>query len=195
MTQRSQSIRSCAGCRQRDERDTLVRFVLAGDPPAVVPDVRRRGAGRGVSTHASLRCLQQAVRSGAFRRAFRRDVQVDADQLASWAGGQYGRRIDGLLGAAHRSGKAVAGSDRVRQALAARPGCLLVVARDARGDRDEIMRSAERLGSACLVHADRAGLGTLFGRESVAVAAVTDAAIAEELQVAARCVTGLAEAS
>jgi predicted RNA-binding protein YlxR (DUF448 family)/ribosomal protein L7Ae-like RNA K-turn-binding protein len=191
----AEAIRSCAGCRQKDARDALLRFVLAGDPPAVVPDVRRRGPGRGVSIHASRRCLQQAVRSGAFKRAFKRELTLDAEQLAVWAEGQYGRRIDGLLGAAHRSGKAVAGTDRVRQALAARQVQLLVVARDARGDRDEIMRSAERLGSACLVHADTAGLGTLFGREAVAVAAVTDAAIAEELQVAARCVTGLAEAS
>jgi predicted RNA-binding protein YlxR (DUF448 family)/ribosomal protein L30E len=185
----------CAGCRQKGERNGLLRFVLAGDPPAVVPDVRRRGAGRGVSVHPRRRCLDAAVRAGAFKRAFKRPVAPDASELAHWAESQYGRRIDGLLSSAHRAGHAVYGTDRVRDALRERQVRLLVVASDARGDREEIIRSAERLGGACLVHADRTALGALFGRESVAVAAVTDPAIAEELQVAARCVAELAEAS
>ncbi|MDD9932261.1 MAG: DUF448 domain-containing protein [Myxococcales bacterium] len=192
---RTDSIRSCAGCRQKGDRDVLLRLVLSGDPPELVPDVRRRAGGRGVSVHPTRTCLTKAVRTGALKRAFRRELSPDVDQLASWAGGQYGRRIDGLLSSAHRAGKAVAGSERVREAVRERQALLLVVASDARGDRDEIMRSAERLGGACLVHSDRQALGRLFGRESIAVAAVTDAGIAEELQVAARCVAELAEAS
>jgi histidine ammonia-lyase len=52
------------------------------------------------------------------------------------------------------------------------------------------------LGGSCLVLGDKASLGLLFGRQSVAVVAVTDTLIAEQLQRAARCAAALdAEAS
>lgn len=193
---RSQTLRTCVGCRQTDERTALVRFVLAGDPPQLVPDVPRRAAGRGVSVHPNRRCLEAAVRSGALRRGLRTQQPADADQLARWASGQYARRVTGLLGAAYRSGGAAVGTERVREAIARRGVALLIVARDAGGNQEELVRSAERLGGNCMVYADKASLGRLFGRETVAVVAVTDSGIASELQHAARCAAELvAEAS
>ena len=194
--QRTDSQRICAGCRQHEAREELLRFVLAGDPPELVPDVRRRTGGRGVSVHPRRRCLETAVKSGALRRGLRSAGCADAATLARWAIEQYARRIEGLLGAAQRSGYAVIGQERVRDAMARREVALLIVAGDAAENREELMRSAERLGGSCLVHADKAELGRLFGRETVAVVAVTERAIAKELQHAARCAAELvAEAS
>jgi predicted RNA-binding protein YlxR (DUF448 family) len=184
-----EAVRTCVGCRQRDERTALMRFVLAGDPPQIVPDVARRAGGRGVSVHARRHCLETAVRSGALRRGLKADVPgVNADELARWASGQYARRLNGLLLAAQRGGHAAVGTERVRDAIARRRAALLVVAGDASDAREELMAAAERLGGHCVLFGDKAGLGRLFGRETVAVVAVTDGNIAQEMQRAARCV-------
>jgi ribosomal protein L7Ae-like RNA K-turn-binding protein len=146
--------------------------------------------------HPSRRCLDAAVRSGALRRGLRTEHNADAEQLARWAGGQFARRVTGLLSAAYRSGGAVIGSERARDAIARRNVALLIVASDAGSSRDELMQAAERLGGHCLVYSDKTSLGRLFGRETVAVVAVTDSDIASEVQHAARCAAELiAEAS
>jgi predicted RNA-binding protein YlxR (DUF448 family) len=171
--------RLCVGCRQHDERSALLRLVLAGDPPRVVPDVARGARGRGVSVHATRRCLQAAVRTGAVRRGLRSAVDSTADELAGWASGQYQRRIEGLLIAAQRSGLAALGSERVRDAIAQRRVALLVLAKDAGEGQQDQQRAAERLGGRCMLFGDKAELGRLFGRELVAVVAITDPTMAE----------------
>ena len=171
--------RLCAGCRQHDERTALLRLVLAGDPPRAVPDVARGARGRGVSVHATRRCLQAAVRTGAVRRGLRSAVDSSADELAGWASGQYTRRIEGLLIAALRSGAAAVGSERVRDAIAQRRVALLLLAHDAGEGQQDLQHTAERLGGRCVLFSDKAGLGRTFGREMVAVVAITDATIAE----------------
>jgi predicted RNA-binding protein YlxR (DUF448 family)/ribosomal protein L7Ae-like RNA K-turn-binding protein len=183
--------RLCAGCRQHDERTALLRLVLAGDPPRAVPDVARGARGRGVSVHATRRCLQAAVRSGAVRRGLRSAVDSSADELAGWASGQYTRRIEGLLIAAQRSGAAAIGSERVRDAIAQRRVALLVLANDAGEGQQELQGAAERLGGRCMLFGDKAALGRLYGRELVAVVAITDTTIAQALRSAADCIAEL----
>ena len=191
MTDRAPNQRMCVGCRQKDERGALLRFVVAGDPPQVVPDVSRRSNGRGASVHPLRRCLDAAVRSGSLRRALKVEIETDADALALWAHGQYGRRLAGLLTAAHRGGRAVVGTERVRDAITAKRAVLLVVAGDAADSRDELMRSVERLGGQCLVYGDRASLGQLFKLEMVAVLAITDRELAVEVKTAAECAAAI----
>ena len=189
----SEQARTCVGCKQRDERGALLRLVLAGDPPEVVPDVRRGGAGRGASVHPRRACLDAAVKSGAIRRAFKRELQTDSGQIAAWARDQYQRRIDGLIVSASQSGQAVAGTERVRDAIASRRVCMLIVAGDAAESRSEVMDAAARLGGSCLVHANKSHLGGLFNRDQIAVVAVTDSAIAHALDEASRNAAALVE--
>jgi ribosomal protein L7Ae-like RNA K-turn-binding protein len=125
----------------------------------------------------------------------RTTVVVDAEQLADWASGQYARRFEGLLRAAHRGGLAVVGTERVRDAISSQRAVLLIVAGDASARRQELVAAAQRLGRSCIVHADNVELGRLFDRETVAIAAITDSDIAEELQHAFACAALLAEAS
>jgi uncharacterized protein len=199
MSQRHEPVRTCVGCRQKDGRLALLRFVWAGDPPQLVPDVPRRASGRGVSIHPRRRCLDAAARNGALVRGLRAGVpagiKVDPDQLADWATGQYMRRFEGLLIGAYRSGHAVIGADRARDVMSTQRAVLLIVAADAADKRQELMAAAERLGKSCIVYADKAKLGGLFGRETVGVVAVTDVDIAAELQHAMQCAALLAEAS
>lgn len=190
------SARTCVGCRQEDDRNALLRFVLAGDPPTFVPDVTRRASGRGVSVHPTRRCIEAAVRTGALRRGLRAQTvhaAPSADELADWARGQYARRVDGLLVAAFRSGHAELGADAVGAAIATRRAAALIVAGDATENRQDLLASAQRLGASCIVYADKASLGRLFGRETLAVIAITDSDLAVELQRAARCAAVLAE--
>ncbi|HMI92544.1 MAG TPA: DUF448 domain-containing protein [Polyangiales bacterium] len=190
-----QGARLCAGCRQHDEREALLRLVLADDPPRIVPDVARGARGRGVSVHATRRCLQSAVRSGALQRGLRVTVETSADELATWAAGQYARRLEGLLAAAHRTRGAAVGSERVRDAIAQRSVELLVLAHDAGEGQQDLQQTVERLGGRCALYGDKESLGRLFGRELVAVLAITDPAIAEAARSALRCLGELGGAA
>ncbi|WP_297104374.1 YlxR family protein [Tessaracoccus sp.] len=59
-------IRTCIGCRARDEQGALLRLVRRGD--VVVDGTRPRLSGRGAYVHAG--CLDLAVKRQAIRRAF-----------------------------------------------------------------------------------------------------------------------------
>lgn len=189
--------RTCVGCRETAHRRALLRFVLAGDPPTVVPAVRHGDAGgRGASVHPRYRCLVAAVERGGFKRAFKRDFPgLSAQQLSTWAREQYLRRVTGLMTAAARGGFAAVGTDAVRTALADDTArvALLVVAEDAAGRRDELTATAARLGRRCVVIGDKEHLGGLFGRASLGVVAILHEDIAAEVSAAMQCVAELAE--
>lgn len=192
-SEKAQSERTCVGCRQSDSRDALLRFVLMGDPPQLVPDVRRRAPGRGVSVHPRYGCVEQAAKSGAFKRAFKCNVHASAQELAGFARGQYERRVGGLIQAARRAGRLAVGTDAVRASMASGETALLLVAVDAAGRRQELMNQADRLDGRCVVFGTKDSLGELLGRSSVAVIAVSDAGIAEEIRRAAQGAAELAE--
>jgi predicted RNA-binding protein YlxR (DUF448 family) len=68
--------RTCIGCRRICSTHDLVRLVLVDGCPTV--DRERRLPGRGASIHPSADCVRQAVKRGAFERAFRRAVAAVA---------------------------------------------------------------------------------------------------------------------
>ncbi|WP_446665533.1 YlxR family protein [Flexivirga sp. B27] len=81
---RHAGLRTCVGCRARDERSALLRVVaLAGNDAArtdvslLVPDERGRLPGRGAWLHPRLDCLDLAVQRRAFPRALRITHGVD----------------------------------------------------------------------------------------------------------------------
>ena len=71
-------VRTCIGCRRREDHTKLVRLALeeVAGSRSVRPDWRRRMPGRGAWLHPDSACLQAAVRRGAFARAFRSAVDV-----------------------------------------------------------------------------------------------------------------------
>jgi uncharacterized protein len=95
MTAADGPIRTCVGCRRRGPATELLRVVVApgatgpagepvpdpsgGEPRAVpvVPDPRRRAAGRGAWVHPDPGCVDLAVRRRAFARALRVSGPVD----------------------------------------------------------------------------------------------------------------------
>jgi predicted RNA-binding protein YlxR (DUF448 family)/ribosomal protein L7Ae-like RNA K-turn-binding protein len=189
----SEGNRSCIGCRQRDDREVLLRFVADGS--ALAPDIRRRRDGRGASVHPRYRCVEAAVRSGALRRALSLagEPSLSARELAASAAGQYLRRAEGLLASGRRAHRIALGTEAVRTAIGAHSIQLLLIARDAEGSRDELRGAAERLGRSCLVWNTKQELGRLFGRATLSIVGVLDAGIATELRHVVRCATELAE--
>jgi len=186
--------RTCAGCRETRARDELVRLAVVPEPPYVVPDARGRLGGRGVWVHADRKCIETAAKRGGFSRSLRRPVSVDPEAVAEGIRMQVERRLEGLLMGAHRGRKIAVGTDAVRESLAEGRIRLLLVAEDAAGRRDELMASAERLGKACVVFGAKVDVGRLFGRDEVAVVAIEDGGIAEEVRRASAHLAGLRRA-
>ncbi len=188
----SESVRTCAGCRARDARAALLRFVESPDG-VLIADVKHVLPGRGVSVHPKRACVEAAVTRGGFARALRHEVTVDWRELARDAADQIRRRAMGLVVAAWRSRQAAVGTDAVRDAMRSGKVELLVVAADAAGRRDELEAAAKALGRACVVAGTKEELGRLLGRGDVGVLAILHSGIADELSRALGRATELSE--
>ena len=187
--------RTCVGCRHRDAKSALLRFAIQDAAPRLVPDVRSRLPGRGVSVHPRRECVERALKRGGFAKAIGGAVGLDLDAVCALAASQYERRAFGLIGAAHRAKAAAVGTDSVRDALTSGGVPLLIVADDAAGRREELTAVTERLGGRALVFTDKVTLGRLVGRAEVAVLAVLDSRIAEEVATAVARAQALSAAS
>lgn len=65
-------LRTCIGCRVRDEQSALIRFVRRGDQ--VVEATTPRAEGRGAYLHEG--CFDLAVKRHAIRRAFGSNAEL-----------------------------------------------------------------------------------------------------------------------
>ena len=75
--------RTCVGCRQVVSQAHLLRLAVVED--RVVPDPRRRAAGRGVYVHARPDCLRAAGKGGLARSLKRNVSRPELDAIASVA--------------------------------------------------------------------------------------------------------------
>ena len=74
----SAPVRTCVGCRSSGPATELVRLVLT--PAGVAPSAR--SAGRGAWLHPRVECVRLAVKTRAFARAFKHNVNLStADEL------------------------------------------------------------------------------------------------------------------
>jgi predicted RNA-binding protein YlxR (DUF448 family) len=101
----------------------MIRFVLHPEE-GLVADVACRLPGRGVWVSAERAALEKAARRGGFSRGFGRAVTAPAD-LVDQTASLLRRRALNLIGLARRAGDAIAGFERVKDALKA------TMARDA----------------------------------------------------------------
>lgn len=68
----AQPVRTCAGCRERAEKDSLLRIVARDG--IGVPDVTQTAPGRGAYLHRSMACLDRAFRRRSLGRALRTEI-------------------------------------------------------------------------------------------------------------------------
>ncbi len=171
--------RSCVGCREATDPETLIRVVL-GPEGQVVPDLGRRFHGRGAWLHPRPECLQQAARRG-LPRSFRAPVKTTAAELWASIRDAADRRVEGLVSAAWRAKKLDLGADAVRDALAQGRARLILVATDARAAADTPGVDRALAAGQVRVWGTKATLGRATGRAELGVVAVLDEGLAEAL--------------
>jgi uncharacterized protein len=184
-------IRRCLVTGMRLRKERLVRFAL--DPDGViVPDVAASLPGRGYWLEARREVVALAVKKRAFARAARRDVVIPAD-LADRVEALLALRCRDAIGLARRAGLAVAGFEKVAQALKAGGiGTLLCALDAAANGREKIAALARALGvdGEIIAVLNSAELGAAFGRDHIVHAALGRGALAERLRADARRLGG-----
>jgi predicted RNA-binding protein YlxR (DUF448 family)/ribosomal protein L7Ae-like RNA K-turn-binding protein len=174
--------RQCAGCAKRDLADRLVRVVLGPDGTLAV-DLADSRFGRGAHVHASIECMQKALRGG-FAKVFKCKVEGTVEALGEQITISADRRIEGLLAGARRGKLAISGADVVRAAYRDGTAALVVVASDAAAAAKlpEIQEAIAQ-GKA-IAWSNKQRLGAIFGRDEVAVCAVLHEGVANAIGTA-----------
>lgn len=181
--------RTCVGCRAVAPPSELARLV-EGPGGAVAVDVRSRSGGRGAWVHASRKCIEQAVK----RRAAERSLGLnpaqgqDAARVLAEVAQALARKVTSLLTAGRRGGHVVVGVEPTEDALRAGGVSLLLLAKDA-GATARSLSEGTKVRSA--EWATRDALGKIFGRQEVAVVAVTRAELAAEVVATIERLAGL----
>jgi len=165
----------------------LIRFVVSPDGH-IVPDIASRLPGRGLWLTARRDIVDRAVVKRLFARAARRPVSAPpglADRLEAL----LVQRCIEAVGLARRAGLAVAGFEKVREAVRTGKSALLLAALDgAEGGRSKLAGLAGDLPLAVVLSA--AELGIAFGREHVVQAAVGRGPLCGRLAADAKRIAG-----
>lgn len=172
----------------------MIRFVIGPDG-AVVPDLEGGLPGRGLWLSAQRAVVERAVARNVFAKAARRAVRVDP-ALPGRLEAMLERRCLDLIGLARRSGQALAGFEKVREALrggqvgrGGAPG-LLLAARDGAADGRAKLRALA--GELPLLEEFEAGaLGAALGRDNAVHAVLARGALVDRLKAEAGRLTGL----
>ena len=142
--------------------DGMIRFV-AGPDHQLYPDIEGRLPGRGMWLSARRDVVNTAVAKTSFAKAARQKLDVPAD-LADRLEALLRRRCLDILGLARRAGQVVSGYEKVRAALKAGDGAVLLAASDAAEDGvGKIGALAPNLPVVRSLTADE--LGAAFGRD------------------------------
>ena len=147
----------------------MLRFVVGPDG-MIVPDIEARLPGRGLWLLSRRDIVERAVAKRAFARAARRQV-VASPGLADSVEALLVRRCCDALGLARRAGLAVAGFERVRDAVRRGDAALLLLALDgAEAGRSKLAGLARDVATATVLSADE--LSVAFARERAVFVAV-----------------------
>jgi len=185
-------LRRCIVTGERLAKETMVRCVVGPDA-AIVPDVGAALPGRGLWLTSHRDIVATAVKKRAFDRAARRSVSIPAD-LADRIEFLLVQRCREAVGLARRSGKAVAGFEKVGQAIRKGGVGLLLAASDgAEGGRQKIAAMAP--GLPVVDQLSAAELGAAFGRDHVVHGAIGAGALAVRLQLDAARLAGFRESA
>ena len=191
-TEGSAAQRRCIVTGEVRDRGSLLRFVVGADG-AIVPDIAARLPGRGLWLTARRDIVDRAVAKRLFARAARRPVVAPAE-LADRIEDLLAKRCCDALGLARRAGLAVAGFDRVGEAVRRGRAALLLAALDgAEAGRRKLAALGGGLPSASVLTA--AELGGAFGRDRIVHAGVGPGPLCERLRVDLARLAGLRAAA
>ncbi len=181
-------LRRCIVTRERGERGSMLRFVVAPDG-TLVPDLLARLPGRGMWLSAQGDVVETARTRGAFPRAARRPVIVPPDLLASVQAG-LALRVADLTGFARRAGQAVVGYAKAREWLqAGRVGLVLQASDGSPDECRRLLSGARDVPVATPLPAAR--LAVVFGRDHVVHVAIAPGRLAGQIALEARRLAGV----
>lgn len=187
-------LRRCIATGTVQPKAGMIRFVVGPDD-SVVPDLEGVLPGRGLWLTAGRSEIERAVARNLFAKAARRAVKTDRT-LPARLEMLLERRCLDLIGLARRSGQAVAGFEKVREALragrvgrAGAPG-LLLAARDGAEDGRAKMRALAG-GLPVLEQFDAAALGAALGRDNAVHAVLARGNLGDRLLAEAGRLAGL----
>ncbi|WP_353858353.1 RNA-binding protein [Azospirillum formosense] len=177
-------LRRCIATGTVQPKDGMIRFVVSPDGE-IVPDLEERLPGRGLWLSGDKAAFTKAIAKNMFAKAARRAVRVPPD-LAERLERLLERRCLDAFGLARRAGQALAGYEKVREALKtnqvgrAGPPYLLVEASDGSPDqRGKITALAPDMPVVDLF--DAAAMAAALGRENAVHAVVARGKLAKGL--------------
>ncbi|GGL55553.1 RNA-binding protein [Wenxinia marina] len=185
---RETSERRCIVTGETQPKEGLVRFVVGPDNE-VVPDILEKLPGRGMWVTADRDALDKAGK-GQFSRAAKAPVTVP-DGLADEVERQLARHVTDLIALARKSGRAVAGFEKVKAALDAGGVRVLLQASDGseRG-KQKLWTPTGARWFGCLTSDE---LGLAFGRQSVIHGALSAGGLSDRVVEEAAKLRGLRE--
>ncbi len=134
--------RTCIVSRQQREPDELIRFVVGPDG-VVVADLKRNLPGRGCWVTGDRLHIEKAVAKNLFARAFKRQVEVQAD-LADAIDRLLVKSSLGAVGLARKAGAVALGAAKVDNAVRSGEALLVLHATDASHDGVRKITQARR---------------------------------------------------
>lgn len=184
--------RRCIATGAIADRSSLLRFVVSPGGE-LVPDVAADLPGRGLWLTARRDIVESAAATKRFARAARRPVSVPAG-LADRVEALLAQRCCEVIGLARRAGLAVAGFEKVREAIRAGKAVLLLSATDgAEGGRAKIRALGRDLPLATVLTA--AEMGAVFGRDHVVHVAIGGSRLSSRLIADAEKLAGFRSAA
>jgi len=161
--------RRCIVSGESQPRGGLIRFVV-GPGAQVVPDIEGKLPGRGFYIAADRAMIAQAVTRKLFARAARQPVTVPPE-LETLVHDLQTRRVIELIALGRKAGQAIAGYEKVRDALMSGGAVALIQASDGseRGKSKLRPPAGEGRHITCL---NAGEIGLAFGREHVIHAAL-----------------------
>jgi predicted RNA-binding protein YlxR (DUF448 family) len=167
--------RFCVATRTVRPVEHMIRFVIAPNGEAVV-DLKHNLPGRGVWVTATRSALDQALKTNAFARGFRRDVRLAGDLVAGAERLLENAALDALA-VARKAGLVAMGFGHVETALKRDAVIALLHAVEAAPDGikklDSALRQSRQSGSVRIIRILTTGqLDLALGRPNVIHAAL-----------------------
>jgi predicted RNA-binding protein YlxR (DUF448 family) len=161
--------RRCIATGTSGDRSRMLRFVVSPDGE-LVPDAASNLPGRGLWLTPRRDIVERAVATRRFARAARQAVSIPPG-LADRVEALLAQRCCDTIGLARRAGLAVAGFEKVCEAVRAGKAALLLSALDgAEGGRGRIRALGRGLPLAAVLTA--AEMGAVFGRDHIVNVAI-----------------------
>lgn len=169
--------RRCLVTGEVQPKAGLIRFV-AGPDGMVVPDLAEKLPGRGFWVTADPAALQKAADKGLFSRGAKAHVTPPADLVAGIEAA-LARRVVELISLTRKSGKAVAGFEKVKEWLAGGRARVLFQASDGseRG-KGKLWTPTGGRWFGCLTASE---LGLAFGRVHVIHSALAPGGLTDKV--------------